>query len=278
MHSSIAGAIGRVVVPFFDRCARLVYCPHGWAFDRDCSFIVKALVRIIEVVLAKRTDKIICVSRHESKIGVAAGLPNEIFRVIPNGISPHVAQNGAPIDFDPTLLNVLFVGRLDRQKGLDLVLQKYHEFSHLPICLHVVGEAVLDKRLELSTSLAKVKFYGWRDRSAVASFIASSDVVLMPSRWEAFGLVALEAMRSSRPVIVSNRGALPEIIRHGSTGLVVDLDDFAKNAFQAIVNLGKQNLQEMGIRGRLEFERQYTSDRMNHQTLELYGQVCRSCL
>ena len=62
------------------------------------------------------------------------------------------------------------------------------------------------------------------DRESVFSYINACDAVIVPSRWEGFGLIAIEGMRAGKAIIVSNRGALPEIVDQ-HTGLTFDIEN-----------------------------------------------------
>ena len=83
----------------------------------------------------------------------------------------------------------------------------------------------------------------------------------MPSRWEAFGLVAIEAMRSGVPVIASNRGALPEVVEDGVGGYL-DLDD--RDALGRLLsNLDRSELRRLGVSARQRWQEEFLSERIN---------------
>jgi glycosyltransferase involved in cell wall biosynthesis len=119
---------------------------------------------------------------------------------------------------------IAFAGRLDFEKGPDLLLEA------LPLILQASPNAVLcfagdgPMRLELARSpLASsgdrpVRFLGWRER--IDDLLAAADVVVVPSRSEAFGLTALEAMLRGRAVVASRVGGLPLLIEDGRTGVL----------------------------------------------------------
>jgi len=123
-------------------------------------------------------------------------------------------------------LNLGFLGRHDRQKGLDFLLDFLDRHKDLPVHLWVAGE---EDREATKTKAARenVTFLGWIDSLLVDDFIQGVDALIAPSRWEGFGLVVLEAMRNGRPVLVSDRGALAEHVVHGYNGYVfsIDFDD-----------------------------------------------------
>ena len=158
-------------------------------------------------------------------MAVQHGISSEKLRVIRNGISwmpPRTARKYPEI-------SIAFVGRHDRQKGLDILLDAISRFPSPRIHLHVIGKAVCGRRREdearFATPSSNVTFHGWLDRKAIVELLRKVDAVVMPSRWEAFGLVAIEAMRAGVPVIASNRGALPEVVQDGVGGYIFDLDD-----------------------------------------------------
>jgi glycosyltransferase involved in cell wall biosynthesis len=87
----------------------------------------------------------------------------------------------------------------------------------------------------------------------------SSNIFVFPTRYEAFGLVNLEAMRSGLPVISSPEGAVPEVVRHGVTGFLVDPTDpqaIADCILKLAENPGLRD--QMGMAGRARFEKEYT--------------------
>ena len=89
----------------------------------------------------------------------------------------------------------------------------------------------------------------------------------MPSRWEAFGLVAIEAMKYGKPVIASDRGALPEIIQDGIDGYVFGDETRLQYLLSAIK---REDIGRKGIAGRKKFSRQFTKENMIQKTLLMY--------
>ena len=100
----------------------------------------------------------------------------------------------------------------------------------------------------------------------------AADLVVIPSRWEAFGLVALEAMRAAKPIVAFRIGALPEIVEDGVTGVLGSPVSVA-SLVEAIERAMKLNLLETGRRGYDRFRRQYDV-RKTHQVLsDLYYEL-----
>ncbi|MGH1415169.1 MAG: glycosyltransferase [Pelagimonas sp.] len=108
------------------------------------------------------------------------------------------------------------IGRLDRQKGFDIAIKAFRRLEGLELELKIFGSGSEEHHLkQLAKGDTRIKFFG---HSATSSDIyAQVDAVLMPSRWEAFGLVAAEAFAAGRPVLAANVDALKEPDRKGIT-------------------------------------------------------------
>lgn len=98
------------------------------------------------------------------------------------------------------------------------------------------------------------------------------DAVIVPSRWEGFGLVVIEAMKNYKPVIVSNRGALPELIKEEQDGYIFDMENLS-SLEQILKNLNKNKLKKMGENARKKFELEFTSDNMNKKIIKKYKKM-----
>lgn len=113
--------------------------------------------------------------------------------------------------------------------------------SEMPIKLLLIGDGPMRGEIEemarQRNSLEDIRFLGKQE--AVAEILAISDLFILPSEKESFGLAALEAMACEVPVISSNIGGIPEVNIHGKTGFlsnVGDVDDMAENALTLLQN------------------------------------------
>lgn len=106
-------------------------------------------------------------------------------------------------------LRIGAIGRLDRQKGFDVLIEAFRELTSPEISLHFYGTGSEEQALRaLAKGDPRIHFHG---HSAVPEeALASVDVVAMPSRWEAFGLVALEARAAGRRLVVSDLDGLKD--------------------------------------------------------------------
>jgi glycosyltransferase involved in cell wall biosynthesis len=126
-----------------------------------------------------------------------------------------------------------YVGRLDRQKGIDTAIRALARLpAQATLAIWGTGDVVYRGQcLELALTLGvgdRVHFAGWADPQQRALAYRESDVVVFPVRWEEpFGLVPLEAMAAGRPVVSTARGGTSEFVRNGENALVFDPDDDA---------------------------------------------------
>jgi glycosyltransferase involved in cell wall biosynthesis len=115
----------------------------------------------------------------------------------------------------------------------------------------------------------RVHFLGWRDDAL--PFIAGLDLLLSPSLREGFGLTLLEAMGQQIPVIGSTASAIPEIIAHGETGLLVPPRDVQALADAMALLLADKPLRmHYGLLGCERLEEKFSAARMVEETLALY--------
>ena len=274
LHSSFAGALVRTLLHRRSGKPRIVYCPHGWAFGMECAPLKQRFFAAIERRLARRADLIIVNSQSEHDLALRFGLPRDKLQVINNGVAWRPPVNHGRGD---AKLRVAFIGRHDRQKGLDVLLDTIDRFALPRLEFHIVGAGVLERTAAApSEDRSNVIFHGWLDRVAIGGLLAQMDAVVMPSRWEAFGLVAIEAMRSGVPVIASNRGALPEIVRHGAGGYIFDLDD--PDALGRLLSaLDRTALDKLRRSARARWESEFSAARMNELTNQAYERVLGEC-
>ncbi|MFN8448235.1 MAG: glycosyltransferase family 4 protein [Anaerolineae bacterium] len=120
----------------------------------------------------------------------------------------------------------------------------------------------------------RVHFLGWRDDATAV--LAALDVLLMPSLWEGFGLVMLEAMAQTTPIIGSAVSAIPEVVVDGETGLLVPPRDSAALADALARMLGDPALRRhMGLLGQDRVETAFSVERMAAETVAVYEQITR---
>jgi glycosyltransferase involved in cell wall biosynthesis len=151
---------------------------------------------------------------------------NEEIEVIPNGIDCERFRNSKRIDLqgDPALL---FVGRLEHIKGVDILLKSMKSIlKQLPrAVLHIVGNGTMMNQMKIyvgSNSLGnKVIFHGSISEDLPA-YYGSTDICIVPSRFDIGPSVILEAMSAGEPIVASRVGGIPELIEDFENGILVD--------------------------------------------------------
>ena len=160
---------------------------------------------------------------------------------------------------------VLFVGRIEALKGIDTLIRA---LPRLPAArrprVHIIGgeanlaDQTLDSEMARLRALAAelgvdewVEFLGKREQEQLVAHYAAADVVVVPSYYESFGMVALEAMACARPVIASRVGGLTYVVQDGLSGFHVQEGDPAELVARLQQLLGDDELRaELGQGGR----------------------------
>lgn len=274
LHSTFAGLVMRPLLALMPHRPRVVYCPHGWAFDRKGTGLKTRVIALVERVLARFCDAIVCVSRFDAGQARAAGIRPPLLAVVLNGVSDMVADSDSVKDaareWPQGCLRLLFVGRLDHQKGIDVFYEALRKLGEGAFGVVVGTPVVCDE--PPAQPPANARALGWRTRPQTASFYAAADVLVVPSRWEAFGLVTVEAMRAGLPVIATRVGGIPEAVEDGVTGRLIDVD--ATSQLVAVLGgLDAPTLRSMGINARRRFLESFRTERVVQQLDELYRRL-----
>ena len=191
--------------------------------------------------LVKNCDRIITATEREiTELERFYDAPADKMKIIPCGVDLNLFQ---PVDqatarrqlgFDPAEKLLLYVGRLEPQKGIERLLAAISHLKHFQkIKLAVIGgdghhEPEFQRLLLLSKELDiqdKVFFAGRVDQQDLPTYYSAADLLVVPSHHESFGLVALEALACGTPVVASDVGAMRSIIIENETGCVVSQAD-----------------------------------------------------
>lgn len=238
---------------------------EGWAkrkIKKFLSFFTKRIVAVSEAVegYSVTVDHI-----KSSKIEVIYnGIDLEQFLAIPekNFGSPPV---------------IVVVGRLESQKGHEYLLEALNLLKTIPWNLWVVGDGSLKNDLErLSKDLnlrERIIFLGARKN--ISEILSQADIFVMPSLWEGLGLALLEAAAAGKPIVASSVGGVPEVIKNGETGILVEAKN-VKSLADGLehILLGEQDALILGQRARGAVRNKFNLQRM----VDLYEKLYRSFL
>jgi glycosyltransferase involved in cell wall biosynthesis len=197
------------------------------------------------------------------------GLPPGSVRTIRNGV-PDLELEPLPRPFAGPTIGSL--GRLDRQKGFDLLLRALAELP--AVALVLVGDgperAALERQATDTGLTPRVLFAGWQEEPR--RHLTTFDAFVLPSRFEGFPLSVVEAMLAGLPVVASRVGSVPEAVRDGETGLLVPPEDP-----HALATALRRALDEpaLGRRGRELAREQFTSSAMAGAFEALYREILR---
>ena len=267
LHSSKAGLAGRLAIR-----GRLptLFQPHAWSFYALDGPLGRAALAW-ERLGARWATAIVCVSDGERRDGEAAGI-RASWRVVPNGVDldafavedREAARRTLGLDSRPLAVSV---GRLSRQKGIDVLLAAWPEVeSRVPGAqLVVVGSGPEED--ELRRRAGSARLVGASDD--VGSWLGAADVVVVPSRWEGLAYVVLEAMAAGRTVVATDVAGMREAL--GDTGFIVPPEDPAALA----TTLALAFTQPRGTGARERVERLYDVRRATQAMAELYADVLR---
>ena len=206
------------------------------------------------------------------------------YRIIPNGIN--LDRFSVQPQLIPGLndgkLNILFVGRMEKRKGLRYLLEAYAKikWDFKDIRLLVVGPGNLDKdcyRVLSERNIQDVTFLGSVSYQDLPRYYWSADICCSPATGrESFGMVLLEAMASGRPVVASRIEGYSAVLDHGEQGLLVpprDSDSLAE-ALTLLIRNPELRIQ-MAKRGRKTVE-QYRWEKVSRQVMDYYLQLLGS--
>lgn len=244
--------------------------------------------RIIAATPAERAQLQFLYHASDSKITVIPpGVDTSRFYPIPKEEAREII--GIPGNDDDRLL--LFVGRIEPLKGLDTLIhaialmREQGVQCRVPHYLAVVGGDPHASGENLSDEMARLQalreelglnelvlFLGKRAQDTLPYYYSAADVLIMPSHYESFGMVALEAMACGTPVVASQVGGLAFLVQDGQTGFVVPDGDPSPLSERLTLLLTDSNLrQKLGQQAAL-YARQYAWEKIIDQILDVYLQ------
>jgi glycosyltransferase involved in cell wall biosynthesis/GT2 family glycosyltransferase len=217
----------------------------------------------------------------------AVGAANAV--VAPLGIRDRSDEFRSRRSTDDRRLRVLFVGRMERRKGVDLLLRAAEKIiaDHAHVDFILAGkdtpntetggtyrEAFVREHAKHPALLERVRFTGAVSDAELYQLYADADIFCLPSRYESFGLVLLEAMMFGKPVVGCNTGGMREIVEVGGNGLLAEPDD-AVSLEQCLRRLidNDDERRRFGERSRALFVEKFSSGIMVENALQFYHAV-----
>jgi len=227
---------------------------------------------------AYRNDTLTCPSEATKRAMVEKGLPEENIHVIPHGIDHSIFNRSVRPMKRWDCPTYLAFGRAGISKGIEYLVEAVPEISKAVPGSKLI--LMLSRKDRYSKIISKVRKLGIMDKviflqprssaSGVASVIKSCDVVVVPSLSEGFGFNAVEAQACGVPVVASNVGSLPEVVKGG---ILVEPRNPKKIAEGVIMLLKDKALRErMGTQG-AEYAKRYKWETAVDSYIKLYGKA-----
>ncbi len=252
---------------------------------------------LLEAIPARRADCVIANSRYNADYcATLYRIPPAKLHVIHHGVTtpPYL---GGKTRAGGESVRVLYVGRLQRRKGIHLLLRAIplvvEKMPHVQFTIagldtgdaprsatkgHDTSQSMTYQDFFMLTAAPMAQrattFLGHVDKTSLEQLYADCDILVAPSLYESFGLMYAEAMTYGKPVVAFRTGAAPEVVAHNETGILVEPLNINELA-NALTDLAKDSTlrREMGKKGFERVSREFSVERMVEATLSVYRQA-----
>jgi glycosyltransferase involved in cell wall biosynthesis len=196
--------------------------------------------------------------------------------VIPNGVDVEALQAASPIALtgDPSFL---YAGHIRQHKGVDFLVGAFKQLSEKKgfenAHLHLIGSGSMEqdckKLVQMESLHTRIHFWGAQSQRLMPRLIKGCDIFVLPSRQDASPIVLLEAMAAERPIISTNVGGIPEILKHGRNALLVRPEqDKLAAAMEALG--GNEDLRKVFSRNNRSDVQAFSWDKISKAYVKLY--------
>ncbi len=177
----------------------------------------------------------------------------------------------------------VFLGRITPLKGLEWLLRSIAKVNY-PVHLNIAGDGHQEAEMKILAKTLKIEekvtFHGWIDVESTKKLIQSSRAIIFPSVWhEPGGTVAFEAMAHSRAIIMSRVGGMPEVVKDGVNGILVnpnDVEALAQAIEKLIIDWPLAN--QLGIQGHEIVTTKFQLSHHLDQLMNVYDKICQTAL
>jgi len=264
--------------------------------DKDGEFRIEG-----EKFVLSEIDKLIVATTDEKdNLQTLYSTPENIIKIIPPGVDTthfypipvEEAKEFVGIPEDEKM--ILFVGRIEPLKGIDTLLKAISQLKQadiLQICphyLYIIGgnpdpdQVNMNKEMQRLQNLCKkmglddlVLFLGKRDQDSLQYYYSAAEMLVMPSHYESFGMVALESMACGTPVIATQVGGLQHLVRDQKTGFVIPNDDPDALEEKITVLICKPNLREKMSQNSISYAQSFSWNSITKYLIETFEKTIR---
>jgi D-inositol-3-phosphate glycosyltransferase len=238
--------------------------------------------RIVTATLAERTQLRFLYKADDRKlVTIPPGVDTSHFYSIPDD------EAKLAIGLKPDVRMILFVGRIEPLKGVDTLIRAMSclKLNHpdRPVHLAIIGGEPDASPQQMSVEMTRLQklceeldldqsvvFLGKRGQDTLPYYYSAAEVLVMPSHYESFGMVALEAMACGTPVIASEVGGLGFLVQNGETGYTIPNGDPDVLCDKLSSLLNDTNLREAMGRRAADYAQSYTWDKIAVQIVDVY--------
>ncbi len=250
--------------------------------------VLRRADRIVVATLAETTQlRFLYRAENRKMVIIPPGVDTSHFYPIPSDEAKQF------IGLKPENRMVLFVGRIEPLKGVDTLIQAMScldlQGLHRPVHLAIIGgepHAIPEDMSDEMTRLQKlcdelcmggmVIFLGKRGQDTLPYYYSAAEVLVMPSLYESFGMVALEAMACGTPVIASEVGGLGYLVQDGLTGYTIPDSEPEELCEKLSLLLGDTHLREtMGLRAS-QYALGYAWGKIAKQIVNVYDELVKN--
>lgn len=282
-HSAKAGIYGRLAC--LGTSTKVVYNPHGWAFNMHCSKAKRSFYIVVEAIFSRMTNAIVAISQYEKQSTPSVIQRKKIIAI----------ENGIQVKKDLALLNtstlkrkdlgipedafvVGLIARISIQKGQDLLVQVAKQVVRIiphAYFLNVGGksDAVPIEKM-IDEAALRERFIITGEVEDAIRYAKLFDVAVLTSRWEGFGLVLPEYMLAGKAIVAFDVDAVSESVRNGENGLLVEAENIEQMT-KAICRLFDEPLlrNQMGKNGKEIAEKEFDIKRVIESHHRLFQEL-----
>ena len=267
VHGDVYGALA----------ARITRTPYVSTRHNDDRYLLGPF-RHVDRAFARGASRLIAISDAVSDFLIAAGHDRRKLVTIRYGLDELPATGSSPTPekagIPPAAPLALAVGRLIEQKDHATLLRAFAivRREHPEARLAILGSGPLEGVTRaLVAELGLDEAVTLPGRTEIRDWLTRADVFVHTSRWEGFGIVLLEAMLASLPVVATRVSAIPEIVVDGVTGALVEAGDVEGVARELGALLGDATRAvEIGAAGRERALTEFSVERMTERTIAVY--------
>ena len=286
-HLSSMELIGSLVKFFSKKKFKFIVTKHLDSFFLEASSGQNNLIQglFLDYFIFKNADKIICISNQIKKYFLKKiKVPNRKLRVIYYGLNESDLNKKKKSRLKSIKLQdlkkkfvICCIARHVKQKSLDFLIKTFHQFKKIETKskLILVGEGPETKKLKiLAKKLDVYEDIIWINYAEnVLQLLKLSKVFVLPSKYEGFGLVLLEAMYAKKPIIASRVSAIPEVIKNNWNGLLIKHNDI-KDFNSKLLRIKNEKIAKRLIKNsQITLKKKFNLDKMNKLINEIYKEA-----